>query len=149
MWIGFDASQGDEMPYLQGYEMPYLVDTDVLIDVGKRIHGAIEYLNSLEETWSISIITGMELIVGARNKREVQSIDRFLTGVPSLPLNGNIGAKTYALLAEFARSHGLRVFDAIIAATAIQTGCMLVTRNAKHFRMISDLRLDIPKYCPF
>jgi len=81
-----------------------------------------------------------------RDKREVQSIDRFLIGVSTLPLNGSIGAKAYALLAEFARSHGLRVFDAIIAAMAIQTGCMLVTRNARHFRMISDLRINIPRY---
>ena len=37
---------------------------------------------------------------------------------------GSIGIKAYALLTEFARSHGLQMLDAIIAATAIQAGCM-------------------------
>ena len=45
--------------------MPYLVDTDVLIDLTRNNQGAIEYIDSLRNDWSISTISGLELIVGA------------------------------------------------------------------------------------
>jgi predicted nucleic acid-binding protein len=51
--------------------MSYLVDTDLLIDVAKKNQDAIDYFDALKEGWSISVITAMELIVGAGNKREV------------------------------------------------------------------------------
>lgn len=58
--------------------MAYLVDTDILIDITKGSAGAIQYLRSLKDPWSISIITAMELIVGGRNKEEAARIDNFL-----------------------------------------------------------------------
>lgn len=47
--------------------MAYLVGTDVLIDVAKGNQRAIGYLDSLNEPWSVSIMTAMEIIVGAVN----------------------------------------------------------------------------------
>ena len=61
-------------------------------------------------------------------------------------LSPSVGTKAYELLKRYAKSHGLRIFDAIIAAAAIEGGTTLVTRNQKHFRMIPDLKLDIPEY---
>jgi predicted nucleic acid-binding protein len=46
----------------------------------------------------------------------------------------------------FARSHGLHTLDALIAATAMEEGLTLVSKNRKHFRMISDLSLEVPDY---
>jgi len=37
-------------------------------------------------------------------------------------------------------SHGLLIADALIAATALITGCVLVSGNAKHFSMIKGLQ---------
>jgi len=51
--------------------MPYLVDTDVLIDVSRNNEAAIAFLDQLDGSWSVSIIAALELIVGARNKKEV------------------------------------------------------------------------------
>jgi predicted nucleic acid-binding protein len=36
--------------------------------------------------------------------------------------------------------------DALIAATAIENGFTLVSKNRKHFQMISDLKLEVPGY---
>jgi predicted nucleic acid-binding protein len=44
------------------------------------------------------------------------------------------------------KSDGLRTFDALIAATAITEGFTLVSRNRKHFQMISDLAFYLPVY---
>ena len=126
--------------------MPYLVDTDVLIDVSRNNEAAIDFLDQLGDSWSMSIITALELIVGARNKKEVTQIDQLVAVYSAIPLTAEIGNSSYGLLRKFAKSHGLRVFDSLIAATAIDEGRTLVTRNKKHFQMIGNLKLEIPSY---
>ncbi len=126
--------------------MAYLIDTDVLIDIAKGNEAAIKYLDSLSEDWSVSVVTAMELVVGARDRKETKKLDEFLAGISMVELSPGVGTRAYDLLKRFAKSHGLRVFDAIIAAAAIQEGKTLITRNEKHFRMIPELRLEVPKY---
>jgi predicted nucleic acid-binding protein len=126
--------------------MPYLVDTDVLIEVSRNNEAAIDFLDQLDDSWSISIITALELIVGARNKQEVTKIDQLIAVYSAIPLTAEIGNSSYGLLRQFAKSHGLRVFDSLIAATAIEQNLTLVSKNKKHFRMISNLNLQIPSY---
>ncbi|MEK6279499.1 MAG: type II toxin-antitoxin system VapC family toxin [Acidobacteriota bacterium] len=126
--------------------MPYLVDTDVLIDVSRNNEAAIDFLDQLADSWSLSIITALELIVGARNKKEVTQIDQLVAAYSAIPLTTDIGNSSYGLLRQFAKSHGLRVFDSLIAATAIEENLTLVTKNKKHFKMISNLNLEIPSY---
>jgi predicted nucleic acid-binding protein len=130
----------------QAQQMLYLVDTDVLIDVSRNNAGAIDLLDQLTNSWSISIITAMELIVGARDKQEVTQIDRLIAAYSAVPLNDRIGNISYELLRKFAGSHGLRVFDSLIAATAIDANLTLITKNKKHFQMITTLHLEIPGY---
>jgi predicted nucleic acid-binding protein len=126
--------------------MAYLVDTDVLIDVAKNNSAAIAYLDNLSESWSISVITALELLVGARDKKEIQKIDEFLAAVPTILLTPAVGTTAYKLLKQFSRSHGLRVFDSLIAGTSIEQSRTLITRNRKHFSMIAELKLEIPQY---
>ena len=45
-----------------------------------------------------------------------------------------------------ARSHGLQALDSLIAATALEEGLTLATKNRKHFQMIGDLKLEVPNY---
>ena len=126
--------------------MPYLVDTDVLIDVSRNNEAAIDFLDQLGDSWSISIITALELIVGARNKNEVTQIDQLIAAYSAIPLTAEIGNSSYGLLRQFAKSHGLRVFDSLIAATALEKDLTLATKNKKHFQMISTLKLKDPNY---
>ena len=126
--------------------MPYLVDTDVLVDVSRNNEAAIDFLDQLDDSWSLSIITALELIVGARNKKEVSQVDQLIALYSAIPLTAEIGNSSYGLLRQFAKSHGLRVFDSLIAATAIENNLTLLSKNKKHFRMISDLNLEIPTY---
>jgi tRNA(fMet)-specific endonuclease VapC len=126
--------------------MPYLVDTDVLIDVSRNNEAAIDFLDQLDESWSMSIITALELIVGARNKKDVNQIDQLVTVYSAIPLTTEIGNSSYGLLRQFAKSHGLSVFDSLIAATAIEENLTLVSKNKKHFQMIRNLNLETPSY---
>jgi predicted nucleic acid-binding protein len=54
--------------------------------------------------------------------------------------------RAYQLLKLYAKSHGLHVFESLIAATAMLEGLTLVTKNRKHFNAIMGLSLEIPGY---
>lgn len=45
--------------------MPYLIDTDILVDYFRHTEAAANYLDSLDD-WSVSVVTGLELIAGAK-----------------------------------------------------------------------------------
>ena len=83
----------------------------------------------------------------ARNQRDADGIDSLIN---TYPVHAELGAQitglAYELLKRYAKSDGLRTFDALIAATAIQEGLTLVSKNRKHFQMISELNLEVPNY---
>ena len=56
-----------------------IVDTDILIDVARGDSDAIDCLRRLEKTspLAVSAVTQMELIVGSRNKKELQDLENF------------------------------------------------------------------------
>ena len=124
----------------------YLIDTDVMIDVSRRNAAAATYVDSLDDI-TISIITAHELIVGARNQRDADGIDSLMKTYPvQTDLDARITGRAYQLLKRHAKPDGLRTFDALIAATAIEDGFTLVSKNRKHFQMIGDLNLEVPIY---
>ena len=86
--------------------MAYLVDTDILVDLMRRNKGAADYLDSIGD-WSLSIVTGMELVAGAKNKNEIREIDIVLATYPAAPLNAEIGELAYNLMKTYAKSDGL------------------------------------------
>jgi tRNA(fMet)-specific endonuclease VapC len=126
--------------------MPYIVDTDVLVDVSRNNQAAIAFIDHLGDDWALSAITALELISGAKNQREVALIDRLIEVYETMPVNDAIGKRAYDLVKSYAKSNGLRTFDSLIAATAMEERRTLVTRNRKHFEMIDGLAIDIPKY---
>ena len=126
--------------------MPYLVDSDVLIDISRGKAPARDYIDALPEGWAVSQISALELLVGARDKRDLADIDTFLSAYVIVPLRGLIGTRACELLKLYAKSHGLHVFDSLIAATAIEEGLTLVTKNRRHFGVIKGLNLEVPQY---
>ena len=127
-------------------EAVWLVDSDVLIDVSRGKEAARQLLFSFGDSWCVSQVNAMELIAGARDQREVVAIDGFLRGCGILPLHAGVAKTAYELLKRYSRSHGLQVFDSLVAATAIEAGLTLVSRNRKHFAMIENLRFQPPEY---
>jgi len=88
----------------------------------------------------------MELLVGARDKREVAYLDAFLSSYPIIRLSESLGKRAYRILMDYSESHGLHVFDSMVATTALKQGLTLVTRNKRHFAMIDGLILQVPDY---
>lgn len=120
-----------------------LIDTDVLIDAAARVEAAVATLGQVEEeaTLSISTITQMELLVGCRNKSELQKTDRFLQRFDVIRVDPAISDLAVDLVRRYRLSHGLLIPDALIAATALTARMPLLTKNQRDFRFVEDLKL--------
>jgi len=120
-----------------------LVDTDIFIDVGRDVTQAIEYLQQIENrsTVLVSTVTQMELIIGCQNKTELQKVERFLKRYEIVKINESISETAVDLLRQYRLSHGLLIADAIIAATAINMGEPLASKNQRDYRFIENLEL--------
>jgi predicted nucleic acid-binding protein len=119
------------------------VDTDILIDLGRGIDEAAACLHTIEQQrpMSISIVTQMELMVGCRNKNELNALDHFLDRFVKVSVNENISQTAVDLLKQYHLSHGLLIADALIAATAIAESGSLVSKNQRDYRFIERLHL--------
>lgn len=121
-----------------------LFDTDVLIWAlrgNARAAAAIDSADSLH----LSVVSYMELVRGARNKRELQATKKALANLDFqiLGLSENIGHRASIYLEEYAMKSNIGVPDALIAATAVETGQRLCTANAKDYRAIAEIQLEL------
>ena len=120
-----------------------IVDTDILIDAGRGDAAAVACLQSIEQQSSpaVSAVTQMELVVGCRNKAELQVLDKFLRRFQILKLTDTISDGAVHLLRQYRLSHGLLIADALIAATALAHQQPFITKNQRDFVFISGLNL--------
>lgn len=127
--------------------MKYLLDTSVIIDHlrGKK---TLE-VTFIEQGSAISVITQAELIYGAYKSKKPQvalnKTKSFLKdlGIESIALNERIlesYGKTKVQLEK--KGQKLDEFDLLIAASALALNLTLVTRNIRHFRRISQLKIE-------
>ena len=127
-----------------------IVDTDILIDAGREVREAVNCLQQIEQKFSlaVSIVTQMELIVGCRNKKELNTLEKFLERFHIIRLDEQISDLATDLLKRYRLSNGLLIADSLIAATAEISNQQLITKNQRHYRFIEDLHL-LPYPKPF
>lgn len=109
--------------------MKAVFDTNILVDYLNGIESAAKEM-SLFETRLISVITFIEVLVGARDQEEERVIRDFLGGFQVRELNAKIASETVRVRKQYR----LKVPDAIIYATAKEEGCQLVSRNSRDFK---------------
>jgi len=109
-----------------------IVDADVLIDASRGIQESLDCLRRLEQqaTLAISAVTEMELIVGCRNKTELQAIEKFLRRFQVFGITESVSAHATQLLKQHRLSHGLLILDALIAATALEANEPLISKTS-------------------
>ncbi len=107
-----------------------LVDTDVFID---HLRGAAP-LQPGRHRLHYSVITRAELFTG--NTATVLTV-QLLAPFRELHVDRGVAERAGRVAREF----GLRLPDAIIAATALEEGLQLTTRNTKDFEKVRGLRL--------
>ena len=110
-----------------------LVDTDVFID---HLRGAQE-LKLGRHRVHYSVITRCELLSGTVGSALVQ---RLLDPFRELAVDRDVAERA----GRIRRETGIATPDALIAATAVEHGLTLITRNRKHFAPVKQLRVRAP-----
>lgn len=111
-----------------------LLDTDVLVDV---LRGA-RRIALAEHHASYSVVTRCELFAG-RNTDEGE-VRALLAPLTEVTVNRAIAESA----GRVRRRRGIQTADALIAATALERGLELVTRNRRHFDQIPGVRVRDP-----
>lgn len=115
---------------MSGRVADLLVDTDVFID---HLRGAAE-LQPRGHRLHYSVITRAELFAG---NSATDLTARLLAPFRELDVTRDVAERAGRVVREF----GLRLPDALIAATALEHELGLVTRNRRHFESVRGLRL--------
>jgi predicted nucleic acid-binding protein len=110
--------------------MKAVFDSNILIDYLNGIPAAADELALYDEK-VISVITFIEVLVGATNPKEEPLLRSFLSAFKVHELSSAVAE----LSVKLRKQHHLKVPDAIVYATARNEGCILVTRNTKDFNV--------------
>ena len=106
-----------------------LVDTDIFVD---HLRGAHE-MRPARHRLFYSVITRAELFAGTSGSDVVV---RVLSAFRELPVDREVAERA----GRIRRESGLRLPDALVAATALIHGLALVTRNRRDFDRVRGLR---------
>lgn len=119
-----------------------LFDTDVLIWFFRGSAKAARWIEESTER-CLSIINYLELLQGARNRREMIEIKNFIRDFSfvNYPMTENISHRAAVYMEEFSPVSKFGVADSLIAATATEYGIPLLTGNTRHYRIIPDLHI--------
>ncbi|MBA3037535.1 MAG: type II toxin-antitoxin system VapC family toxin [Desulfobacterium sp.] len=119
-----------------------LCDTNIIIEALKNNSVVINTIEKIGlERIAISVITVMELYFGALHKAELKKIKRHLSSIRIFQIDEGISVAASELIERYAKSHGLQIPDALIAATSINRDLQLYTGNTKDFIYIENIRL--------
>ena len=120
-----------------------LIDSDVLVWLTRGHVLAGQRLEAISR-WRISAVTYIELAQGCRDKAELARLKKGLAAHQTqiIQLTPAISKLAAVLIDTLALSHGLRLADALIGATAIDQRATLLTANVKHFSVVQGLTIE-------
>jgi predicted nucleic acid-binding protein len=123
-------------------EMKILCDTNILIEYYKNNADVLQQLKTIgAANIAVSVITQAELFYGARNKQELQMLERHLSFCYCYQVDTKISELFAQLMKTYSLSHRATIADMLIAATAVVHAVPLYTLNVKDFRFIPNIQL--------
>jgi predicted nucleic acid-binding protein len=114
------------------------IDTCIVIDY---INGKLKINKKNIERCCFNSIVDMEILVGIKNKRDLNTTNKKLNLFKKINIEQDILNLARSLLNKYVLSHNMGIYDAIIAATCIVYELPLWTYNKKDFRYIDELKL--------
>lgn len=120
-----------------------LIDTDVIIWYMRGNQNALEILEK-HKSFTISVVTYMELVQGMRNKKELSSLRKALKSwnTKIIYITEEISSKAMFYVEQHYLSHSVQLADALIGATAVSHGISLLTGNDKHYKIVKEIKLN-------
>jgi len=112
-----------------------LFDTNILIDLFSGRSEAMDTIERYALQRAISLVTWMEVMVGARKYHQEIQTRIALSVFEVIDISKEIAEKSVLIRLE----HGMKLPDAIILATAQVHQRCLLTRNTKDFAGISGV----------
>ena len=121
-----------------------LFDTDIIIWVLRGSEKAASAIDAASLRF-ISSVSYMELLKGARDKKELKLIRQFLKDLrfTIIPIEKNISHRATIYMEEFVLCGGLDMADVLIAATSTENSETLYTANNKHYKVIPDIQIKV------
>lgn len=113
-----------------------MLDSVIFIDHLNGVPAASEALTAWS-TPTASLITWIEVMVGATNDEERAHVEDAFKGVEVVP----VGAAIARFAVPIRQERRLRLPDALILATARWYSCPLITRNTRDFGDQPDIRV--------
>ena len=110
-------------------------DTNILIDLFNNRVEAADTIESAAPHRAISLITWMEVMVGARKHGHEAKSAAVMGAFEIIDVSREIAERSVSLREK----HGMRLPDAIILATAQSRNCALISRNTKDFTGIAGV----------
>ncbi len=120
-----------------------LFDTTLFVDLLRGNNKAVECFIKNKDDISLSYITYGELLQGVNGREQLQKVEKLIGRCKVLWGKVSIEKKAILLLLEH-NFKGIGLFDALIAATALEHNLTLVTHNLKHFKVVENLRVIQP-----
>jgi predicted nucleic acid-binding protein len=112
-----------------------ILDSDVIIEVLRGNSATVAWLRVQKAAGvplRYSPVTRAEIRAGSR-AAERSAIAALFGSLAAVPIDSWTGEIAGEQLAKFARSHGVQMGDALIAATVLERDDDLATFNTKHF----------------
>lgn len=119
---------------------PILIDTDVMVDFLRGYAKAVSLVKGCEGGIVLSSIVVAELYAGVKGERELSTLDDFISFCRIAPVSQKIARLGGLYKRDYAKSHGVGIADAIIAATAEHEELDLKTLNIRHYPMLKGLK---------
>lgn len=124
-----------------------LLDTDVLVWFLRGRESARTAVGECAGV-ELSAVSYMELAQGVRDRSELLAVRRAIreNSWRVIPVCERISHRAVLYVERHALSDGMRLADALIAATAVEAGGVLMTANIRHYRFLADL--EVRRYRP-
>jgi predicted nucleic acid-binding protein len=119
---------------------PILVDTDVMVDFLRGYPKAVILLRTYSARVILPGIVVAELYAGVKGNEELNALDRLIPLFRVVPISRELARAGGLYKMEYAKSHGVGLADAIVAATVEEEKADLKTLNTKHYPMIEGLK---------
>ena len=117
-----------------------IIDSCVLIKAFRKDVKAMNDLKGISSHTAYSVITHLELLIGANISIKKEAINKIFESYFGIPLNPGISAKAIQIMNTYVTGQRIvSVPDCLIAATSIITGYPLLTYNKKDFEFIEGV----------